>query len=241
MSKKILIGILIGILVAGVVLIGGFLYFHLFFNCVGEMQEIKPGQHCCFGLKAQRISIPVISNKPQFYCVPPKMEESIKKSNSVQFLEEKSVFKSNTYRYIVEYPSTWYFHNLGEKMDTFYISNVSSNQYHHGGILPAGGAEIFIKVISIPLLEQSLSEFITKELKRTIILSKENIQVNGIKAIKVVYLWEIGPDSFYKNVVVYFSVDKKIYKILLSFRKDDPKESYFMHVFDSVISSFHFI
>ena len=77
--------ILIGILVLGIVLIGGFLYFHLFFNCVGEMQEIKPGQHCCFGLKAQRISIPVISNKPQFYCVPPKMEESesVKKGNSI--------------------------------------------------------------------------------------------------------------------------------------------------------------
>jgi len=80
--------ILIGILVAGVVLIGGFLYFHLFFNCVGEMQEIKPGQHCCFGLKAQRISIPAISNKPQFYCVPPKMEESVKNGNSILRLKK---------------------------------------------------------------------------------------------------------------------------------------------------------
>ncbi|MCD6085865.1 hypothetical protein J7J41_02640, partial [bacterium] len=172
----------------GVVLIGGFLYFHLFFNCVGEMQEIKPGQHCCFGLKAQRISIPVISNKPQFYCVPPKMEESVKNGNSIQFLEEKSVFKSKTYRYTVEYPSSWYFHNLGKKMDTFYISNVSPDQYYHGGILPAGGAEIFIKVALVPSSKQSLSEFITEELKHTIILSKENVQVNGIEAIKNVYL-----------------------------------------------------
>jgi len=151
---------------------------------------------------------------------------------------EKSVFESEIYNYTVEYPSSWYFHNSGKKMDTFYISNISPNQYHHGGILPAGGAEIFIKVASVSSSKQSLSEFITEELKHTIILSKENIQVDGIEAIKTIYLWEVGPGSFYKNVAVYFSVDKKIYKILLSFRKGDPKESYFMRVFDSVISSF---
>ena len=80
--------ILIWSLVLGIVLIGGFLYSYLFFNCVGEMQEIKPGQHCCFGLKTQRISIPAISNKPQLYCIPPKMEESIKKGNSILRLKK---------------------------------------------------------------------------------------------------------------------------------------------------------
>ena len=151
----------------------------------------------------------------------------------------KSVFESDTYNYTVEYPSSWYFHNLGKKMDTLYISNVSPDQYYHGGILPAGGAEIFIKVALVPSSKQSLSEFITEELKHTIILSKENVQVNGTEAIKIIYIWKVGRGSFYKNVVVYFSVNKKIYKILLSFRKGDSKESYFMHVFDSVISSFY--
>ena len=151
----------------------------------------------------------------------------------------KSVFESDTYNYTVEYPSSWYFHNLGKKMDTLYISNVSPDQYYHGGILPAGGAEIFIKVALVPSSKQSLSEFITEELKHTIILSKENVQVNGTEAIKIIYIWKVGPGSFYKNVAVYFSVNKKIYKILLSFRKGDSKESYFMHVFDSVISSFY--
>jgi len=80
--------ILIVILVAGVVLIGGFLYSYLFLDCIGEMQEIKPGQHCCFGLKTQRISIPVINNKPQLYCIPPEMEESIKKGNSILRLKK---------------------------------------------------------------------------------------------------------------------------------------------------------
>ena len=88
MNKKILIGILIGVVIGGIVLISGFLYSHLFLDCIGEMQEIKEGSHCCFGLKAQRISIPAISNKPQFYCISPKIEESIKKGNSILRLKK---------------------------------------------------------------------------------------------------------------------------------------------------------
>lgn len=148
--------------------------------------------------------------------------------------EKWIVFQSKTDKYTVNYPSDWYL--LPSAKDFLFITNFPSDQYYQSGIIPQGGAEIYISVE--PSLKESLSDFVERKLKRATTLSEETTEVNGIEAIRATYLYERMTRRYLKYIVVYFSTDTRVYKIGLCFWENDPQESSLISIFDTILSSF---
>ena len=148
--------------------------------------------------------------------------------------EDWNVFKSKPYKYTVRYPSSWYL--LPSAEDSLLITSFPSDQYHHSGIIPEGGAEIFVAFE--PSLKMSLSDFVKRRLKRSISLSIETTEVNGREAIKSISLYDRMTYRNYKKIEVCFSIDNRVYIFGLVFWENDPDESYFISTFDTIISSF---
>jgi len=148
--------------------------------------------------------------------------------------EDWTVFESKPYKYTVRYPSSWYL--LPSAKDSLFITSFPSDQYHHSGIIPEGGAEIFVGFE--PYLKMSLSDFVKRRLKWSISLSIETMEVNGREAIRSISLYDRMTYRNYKNIEVYLSVDSRVYVFGLTFWENDPNESYFISTYDTIISSF---
>jgi hypothetical protein len=117
--------------------------------------------------------------------------------------------------------------------------NNFASEYDHGGLLPSGGADVYITSINLPT--GSLNGFITRELRGATITSTGTISIAGASGIEVFFTDPFGIDTqTYKEIGVYVPHGNKLYKVYLHYYAGDPSEPIFLMNFQQVLNSMRF-
>ncbi len=116
--------------------------------------------------------------------------------------------------------------------------NNFNNEYSHGGMPPAGGAEI--DAASAVLPPPPLLDYISTELQGATLSLTTNIYIGTNSATEVFYTDDYAPSVTTKNVAVYAPISGRLYKLFLSYRADDPAESQYLSDFEQVLGSIQF-
>jgi hypothetical protein len=112
--------------------------------------------------------------------------------------------------------------------------NNFGNHYEHGGLIPPGGAEIYITDVALP--PPPLLDFIAGETVGALTSAITSIAVAGSPATKVVYT-DLPGGVRYRNVAIYVPRGTRLFKLYLFFRDDDPQADDFLAAFQQVIST----
>lgn len=163
--------------------------------------------------------------------------------DSIIFLDtkEKVVISDwKTYRnandgFQVMYPNDWNLDPFGTAK-TFNLTSLPKSAYGQGGVLPRGGAEITIWNSS------SVSEELTKDdLRGGQLVERNPYIIAGINAAKIIYKIPTTPLYVEKNIVVYLPKDSNVYKFILTYYENDPREKEFTDIFEKILLTFKFL
>ena len=113
-------------------------------------------------------------------------------------------------------------------------------QYHHGGIIPEGGMEVFAQFWG-DAIGESAEKAIADEAKFSRIISRSKIDLLGQASTQVVY--ETDYFGLFQQVttVVYFERDSKIYMFTMVVRKEDTTRKELTGIFEKLLQSVRFV
>ncbi len=130
---------------------------------------------------------------------------------------------------------------LFDILDAGHILNFTSfdGQYSHGGIMPEGGIEVFIRFRDTEVAK-SIPNIIGEKSRFSKITSRSEINVQGQRAIRAVYENDY---VVFREVVtaVYFERNNKIYEFSATVYRGDRKRKELTNVFEKLVQSISFV
>jgi len=149
-------------------------------------------------------------------------------------LEGWKTYQNEEFGYKVQYPRDWYLDPFPNNSIGF--TSAPKKKYSNGGFLPPGETEVYV-VLTENKNHVTIEKFIESNLKGTLRQDSDIVVVDGIKAHKEVYVFNIGPNAYYKSVAIYLSKDGLICKFLLHYWEGDPNEDFFVQTFYSILDT----
>lgn len=110
--------------------------------------------------------------------------------------------------------------------------------YANGGIRPPGGADVAIARFPLPAV--SLEDYIDRELRGTVILSREDVVLAGASGKRVSYTADYGVFEDFTHVV-YLPRGDRIYKFFLTHYSDDADAASYGALFTEMLESVQFV
>ena len=137
---------------------------------------------------------------------------------------EFRVYRSSRYRYEVRYPRSWHLNSaLASRTGNLLITNFPPTSFLKGGILPEGGAEITV----VAGATRDIDQWIDQDLAGADVQSKEQLSLGNRNRLfrsctQVIFSFEIGPGAYYTRTSCYFSLNRRPFKMVLDYWRDDP-------------------
>lgn len=126
---------------------------------------------------------------------------------------------------------------LGE--DGAVTFNNFNNQYLHGGVLPAGGAEIFAASEALPTPPVSNQIALELSQENATVTSTGNTTVSGVNCTQIFYdTADTNPTI--KNEEVYCPSSATLYKFFLAYYSDDPQAPQYLSTFTGMLGNVNF-
>lgn len=159
-------------------------------------------------------------------------------NNATDETADWKTYRNEKYGFEVEYPSSWHFDPFGllSMNGPFSLTSLPRSAYGEGGALPNGGAEVTIWNTT-----SSLSELINNDLRGGQVISRNLFDVAGRSVTRIVYRIQFTPIYVERVVVLYLPKDERLYKFILTYYENDPKEVEFTETFEKILSTFKFI
>lgn len=136
----------------------------------------------------------------------------------------------------LSYPSSW---SIARYLP-FLITNFNG-QYQTGGIIPVGGAQIY--VVTTTIESGYLQSVINTQLMSAINITTTTLVVDGVACPAAAYEAAYAPGVTSKNVSVYCSRGGELWEVYLSYEANDTAAASAAHIsdFNGVLGSMKFL
>jgi hypothetical protein len=126
----------------------------------------------------------------------------------------------------VKYPPSW---NMAVGTNNvLYLANFAASESVHGVVIPRSGARVTVMPASADIRDKE--SWIKKDLDHETELNRREIPKSQSRQscetlTEVVWEWEVGPNSFFRETAYYCVASGRLFRIRLTFWKGNPQQN----------------